>query len=85
MPGDTFTPVERKMLRVFSDGLRHTKGELFGCLNDDLARASAVWFHVSNLRRKLRPAGQDIVCELYKRRFYYRQVRLLSFDQNHAS
>lgn len=77
MPGDTFTPVERKMMRVLSDGLPHRPAELHACLNDDLAPVNAFRWHVSNLRKKLRPGGEDILCEIWNRTVHYRHVRLL--------
>jgi hypothetical protein len=73
-----FTPTQRRILAVLSDGLPHTPGELHACLDDELAGRNAVQFHLSKLRKTLREVGQDVICEYYQRRFTYRHVRLLA-------
>lgn len=73
-----FTPTERRILHVLRDGNRHTKAELQACLEDELAGSNMVSIHVRNLRKKLNPLGMHIVCEVYLRVYYYRQVRLLA-------
>lgn len=74
-----FTPVERRILEVLSDGKDHTKTELHGCLNDDMGPKSNVSVHVFNIRKKIQPHGQDIVCVYYKRKWLYRHVCHLHF------
>lgn len=78
-----FTPLERRFLHVLSDGMPHTFDELFLCMEDAHAERQTVYVHLSNIRRKLRVVGQDIVREVqtygpknYKR--FYRHVRLLA-------
>lgn len=73
-----FTPTQRRILDVLADGLPHTREELHGCLNDDLGTLSNLWAHVSNIRKVLRPRGEDIVCVYHLRRLCYRHVRLLA-------
>ena len=73
-----FTPTERAMLAVLSDGLPHRRQELIACLPDELGLAVNMQMHVSRARKKLRPVGQDIVCEIVNRQFCYRHVRLLA-------
>lgn len=73
-----FTPVQRKMLAVLSDGRPHKKTELHRCLYDELGESDNVFFHLSRMRKHLRPAGQDIICELYRGALYYRHIRLLA-------
>lgn len=77
MPAQEFTPTERRMLAVLSDGMMHSREELHACLPDDLDPLSAIRNHVSNLRKKLLPKGQDIVCQLHLAKTHYRHVRLL--------
>lgn len=72
-----FTPTQADMIKMLSDGLPHTRQELFTCLRDDLARLQAINMHLSNCRKILRPRGEDIICELVNRRICYRHVRLL--------
>ncbi len=72
-----FTKVETRILNVLSDGLAHHKTELHGCLNDELGPVSNIQMHISNMRKKLLPKGENIICELSNRRIFYRHVRLL--------
>jgi len=74
-----YTPTQLRFLRMLGDGDEHTIGQLKELLDDDMAGATAVKFHISNLRRKVRACGRDIV-------FYgngtpetgtYRMVRLI--------
>lgn len=78
MPVQEFTPTEKKILAVLVDGMRHSREELHSCLPDDMGALGNIRDHVSHLRKKLRPKGQDIVCELYLAKIYYRHVRLLA-------
>ncbi len=73
-----FTKTEQSMLKVFSDGMRHSREEVHGCLNDELQPLSGIRAHICNMRKKLIPMGENIVCELYGGLIYYRHVRLLS-------
>lgn len=77
MTSSKFTPTQQAMLDVLADGLPHTFDELHACLLDDLSQISTIQFHISNLRKVLRPLGQDIICEVANRRKYYRHIRLL--------
>ena len=74
----SFTPTQSRILRVLSDGRRHSRKEIHGCLVDELGELSNIQAHLSNIRKKLRPIGEDIICEFYQRTIYYRHVRLLA-------
>ncbi len=50
-----FTPTERRIVSLLSDGYAHTAKELFGLLDDELAGRTAVAVHVCNIRSKLPP------------------------------
>lgn len=80
---DEFTRTQSAMLSVLADGMPHTRMELHACLPDELGPLSNVWKHVTNIRKILRPRGQDILCELVTApkggsRIQYRHVRLLA-------
>ena len=77
MSGNGFTPTERKIIAMLADGLPHSKEELHGCLVDDLGAATNVRVHIRNLRIKLRPKGEEIVCEYRYRKYRYRHILLL--------
>ena len=72
-----FTPIQKAILKVLDDGYAHKREELREALADELSEVACVNNHLSNLRKKLRPIGQDIVCELQSRKICYRWVRLL--------
>lgn len=75
---EKFTPVQQCMLSILADGLPHTRAELHACLSDELGPLRNICVHLSRIRKVLRPAGQDIVCELYRRTICYRHVYLLA-------
>lgn len=72
-----FTPTQQKILDVLSDGLAHLREELHACLPDELGPLKNVQNHITAIRRRLRPKGQDIVCVISNRGIRYMHVRLL--------
>lgn len=72
-----FTPTQRRIMHVLSDGLPHHRDEVLRCIDDPMASRSNVANHILLVRRKLRPLGHDIVCELYRASIYYRHIILL--------
>lgn len=57
----SYTPTQARILKVLSDGLSHTKTELKGCIDDELAEMdSTIENHIHKLRKVL-PRGQDII------------------------
>lgn len=80
---DSLSPIQRKMLEVLSDGMPHTREELHACLWDEQGALSNIKAHITAIRAKLRPIGEDILCEVgYKLQFRYRHVRLLASAVN---
>ena len=77
MSAHAYTPTERRIMEVLSDGMYHTREELHECLNDDLCVLSRIQMHVSNIRKKLNRIGQDIICGLHRGKPHYRLVRML--------
>lgn len=74
---ESFTPTELRMLALLADGLPHTREELRSCLFDDLSELSAIKRHISTIRRKIRPIGHEIICEMHHRTICYRHICLL--------
>ena len=72
-----FTETQRKMLAVLSDGMPHRPRELHACLWDEMGHTNNIQNHLSNIRKILRPKGQDIVCEIGRGVTWYRLVRLI--------
>lgn len=89
-----FTPTQRRMLEVLADGQPHTKKELHACLVDELGPLSNVEFHISEIRRAIKPFGEDILCVFFKRKKGYQlvgpirrggQSHWLACDENRAA
>jgi len=72
-----FTPTQQRMLNLLSDGLPHSREAMLECLQDEQVCSTAHTPHLLAIRKKLRPKGEDVICEYIKRRPYYRHVRLL--------
>lgn len=73
-----YTPTEGAILKILSDGYAHKREELRQALPDELSGFSCLSTMLYQLRKKLKPMGQDIVCQLQGRRISYRWVRTLS-------
>lgn len=73
-----FTETEQLIADVLADGRPHHRDELRHCIDGEFTSLKTVSFHLTMMRKKLRPIGQDIICELVNRRICYRQVRLLA-------
>ena len=72
-----FTPTQRRILLVLSDGMPHPFAELLACLPDELSDISALRMMLSKMRKVLRPRGEDIICQHLYHSHQYRHVRLL--------
>lgn len=74
-----FTATQRRILEVLGDGQRHHCDELLQrCFYDRIEPdKNLVRSHLKSMRNVLRLVGEDIICEYYYRRFYYRHVRML--------
>lgn len=79
---NNYTDIEKSILSVLCDGQAHTKEELLAVMPDTLTSPTTLRVHISNLRKKLKQKGHDIICQMANRRGLYRHVRLLanSFD-----
>jgi DNA-binding response OmpR family regulator len=72
------TPTEMRILRVLSDGKKHTRAELLPCLWDEQSTPNAFNKAIHYLRKKLNQSRQDIACEKSGfKAFTYRHVILL--------
>ena len=76
--GNGFTPTQRRLLDVLSDGEVHDRDELVACLEDGLSVWRNVNPHLIAIRKKLRPNRQDIICQVLNRRFVYRLIGLIT-------
>ena len=73
-----YTPTEHRIIRLLADGLPHRREEVHACLDDELSQIESIYPHISKLRRKIQPSGQDILAVTTGRITFYQQVRLLN-------
>ena len=71
-----FTKIEQKIMDVLKDGKRHTKWELRDKCLDSFSDPETLYFHLSNIRKKL-PKDETILCVYFAKRHYYQYVRLI--------
>lgn len=62
MEPSPFTPTERRILKLLSDGGMHSRTELLGCLYDSLSGPPALRVAICDLNKKLTVSGSEIVC-----------------------
>lgn len=76
-----FTEIQKRILYILADGKPHLITDMIAQVYPDDTEASRrnLTDHVSLLRIKLRPLHHEIICELIKRRTYYRYVLLLPY------
>jgi hypothetical protein len=68
---------QQKIINLLSDGLPHKFEELQQLMPDDLADRRALSNHLAKIRTRIRPRGEDIICQFILRQRQYRHVRLL--------
>jgi hypothetical protein len=73
-----FTETEQKIVNILIDGRSHHREELRACIDGEFTALVTMQNHLKNMRKKLRPKGQDIICEFVNRQLHYRWVRLLA-------
>jgi DNA-binding response OmpR family regulator len=73
-----FTPTQQRIIDKLSDGQAHSFKEMLGCLRDELDDTNCLNTHISHIRRKIRPQGQDIICQRLDGVSHYRLIRLMA-------
>ena len=72
-----FTPTQKSILEILSDGKMHRREEFKQCLSDDLAPITAIHYHISTLRAKIRGIGENIMFIRDGKQSYYQIRRTL--------
>lgn len=75
------TKTETAIMNLMRDGERHHKTEILELLDHPIienSNSTIVCVHMHNIRKKLTPLGYNILCEYYRRNFYYRLVRIVT-------
>lgn len=81
LPIDTtkFTPTERAILELLSDGKAHHRDAIRD--HCDIASSDKVSFHVRNIRKKIERVGQAMPCILINRRIHYQHFVMLNHEE----
>lgn len=72
-----FSPTQQRIVDLLSDGLLHSKEEIYGMLLTANS-VNHIQMHISNLRKVMRPVGQDIRYILQNGVSFYQLVRCLN-------
>jgi hypothetical protein len=72
-----FTPTEQRIYDTLRDGRSHPKKDLQQLLYDEMSNES-FRMHLCQMRKKIRPIGQDIITEFWMDGIYHRLVRFVS-------
>lgn len=71
-----FTPTQKRIMDLLSDGLPHKRSEIIEKCLEDLSQPKAVSRQVGSMRPHLEPNGETIIAQLIGRTVHYRWVRL---------
>jgi hypothetical protein len=70
----TWTPIQRKIIELLDDGQSHSPKEIQKLMMP--SSIASVSDHIAAIRIKLRPLGQTVIAEYWKRQCFYRRVIL---------
>lgn len=76
-----FTKTEQLIINALADGRGHRKQVVLDYLRqhyDSLMDLGAMQVHLTRMRKKMRPIGEDIVCVYHRNGSQYQHVRLLA-------
>jgi hypothetical protein len=77
----TYTDVELRILDELHDGKPHRVSDLCQVISPT-ATPSLLRVHLCNMRKRMQPAGQDILPTIVNRTTYYIWVNLISTGEN---
>lgn len=86
MTWEDFTPTERRIVEVLKDCQPHSKNALYDCLEDELSGPTALSYHLTNIRHKLRILGYTVApCFPNGSHVHYQIVSLADPSKLHSS
>lgn len=71
------TATQQRFFDLMADGQRHYVEEFINLLPDTLGNLDNVEIHINNIRKVIRPLGEDIVSERIYRNKTYRRMRMI--------
>lgn len=77
LPIVSYTPIQKRILEILSDGMPHDRWQLLKCIGDPLATLPGLQQHMYLLRSRLRMINQEIVCVRRQGSYMYQHVKLL--------
>lgn len=72
-----FSPTQQRIVDLLADSYPHSNDEIYGCLLT-AGSVNHIKQHLSNIRKILRPRGQDIATLTHLGKTHYCLVRLLN-------
>ena len=76
-----WTKTQSRIIELLSDGQFHRTSEIRREAVDEYAETSTVSVHLSNIRAKLRPVGEDLQTRQIDGECAYRHIRVLSIAE----
>lgn len=72
-----FSPTQQRIVDLLADLMPHSNEEIYGMLLTAKS-VNHIQMHISNIRKIIRPIGQDIRCILERGNTFYQLVRCLN-------
>jgi hypothetical protein len=72
---DFFTPTQQRIVDLLKNGQPHKRDEVRRCV-DELASLASLKTHLVKLRKRIRPHGYDVICQVLHRAYYYRLIKV---------
>ena len=76
-----WTPTQTRILQLLSDGMKHRQKELLRIIDGEYASVATLHMHISLMRPKLRPIGEEIFVERTSDGTLYQHVRIISIAE----
>lgn len=73
---------EKILFDLLSDGQPHRVQELLDALPNDMTERNVLHNHISNLRRKLLRANEDVIAQSFGKYVGYRRIKVLTPDNS---
>src|SRR5688572_9036537 len=68
------TPIQRRIVDLLKDGKPHYREDVLACLENEDATHRNLSPHLAYLRRRIRPAGYDVIVQVIGYVRYFRMI-----------
>lgn len=76
--------IQQCMLTILSDGMPHTREELFGCVEDDMSDPISIKWHITVIRKYINRKGYNVEVDRINQRWLYRLVRMIASSSDYG-